>query len=140
MEQLERDRLERFGKAGPTGAPAGTGVTQAAPQKTPIEQVKHGIKTVETLYTEDRQPGVAKTCFKTIAVYVGNIIKNPDEEKFRKINLGNEAFQKRVGKINGGLSILRGAGFEEGTDNMLHLENIDFEVLKETVRLLENKL
>lgn len=75
--------------------------------------MKHGIKTVETLYTEDRQPGVAKTCFKTISVYISNILKNPTEEKFRKINLTNEAFQKRIGKINGGLSILKGAGFEE---------------------------
>lgn len=54
--------------------------------------VKHGIKTVETLYTEDRQPGVAKTCFKTISVYIGNILKNPTEDKYKKINLSNEAF------------------------------------------------
>ena len=39
----------------------------------PIDTIKHGIKTVKTLYTEDRQPGVAKLCFKTISVYVGNV-------------------------------------------------------------------
>jgi UBX domain-containing protein 1/4 len=75
--------------------------------------VKHGIKTVKTIYTEDRQPGIAKTCFKTITVYLGNILKDPNEEKYKKINLTNEAFQKRVGKITGGLIILKGAGFEE---------------------------
>ena len=32
------------------------------PEKTPAEQVEHGIKTVITLYTESRSPGVAKTC------------------------------------------------------------------------------
>ena len=58
----------------------------------PIEQVKHGIKTVKTIYTEDRQPGIGKTCFKTITVYLGNIIKDASEEKYRKINLTNEAF------------------------------------------------
>ena len=47
---------------------------------------------MRTLYTEDRQPGVAKTAFKTISVYLGNVIKDPNEDKFKKINLGNEAF------------------------------------------------
>jgi hypothetical protein len=40
-------------------------------------------------------------------------MKDLNEEKFRKINLANENFQKRVGKITGGLSILKGCGFEE---------------------------
>ena len=75
--------------------------------------VKHGIKIVRTLYTEDRQPGVAKTCFKTITVYCNNAINNSTEDKFKRINQTNEAFQKRVGKINGGLSILKGTGFSE---------------------------
>lgn len=68
---------------------------------------------MKTIYTEDRQPGIAKTCFKTITVYLGNVLKDPNEEKYKKINLTNEAFQKRVGKITGGLIILKGAGFEE---------------------------
>jgi hypothetical protein len=54
--------------------------------------VKHGLKTVRTLYTEDRNPGVAKLCFKTISIYLGNVIKDPNEEKFKKINLTNDAF------------------------------------------------
>lgn len=82
----------------------------------PIDTIKHGIKTVKTLYTEDRQPGVAKLCFKTISVYVGNVVKDPNESKYQSINLTNEAFQKRVGKINGGKIILNGFGFEEEAD------------------------
>jgi hypothetical protein len=142
LEQLERDKQERFGKSGATGLPTGGTVpTQAAPKKMePIEQVKHGLKTVRTLYTEDRQPGLAKTCFKTISVYLTNILKNPTEEKYRKINLTNDAFQKRVGKINGALSILKGAGFEDAPDDTLILHNLDEQVVKEALRLLENNL
>lgn len=58
----------------------------------PLEMIKHGIKTVKTIYTEDRQPGVAKTCFKTISVYIGNVVKDPTDPKFLGINLTNEAF------------------------------------------------
>lgn len=54
--------------------------------------MKHGIKIVGTLYTEERQPGIAKTCFKTITVYLKNALKDPMDEKFKRINQANEAF------------------------------------------------
>jgi hypothetical protein len=95
---------------------------------------------VRTLYTEDRNPGVAKTCFKTISVYLTNVLKNPSEEKFRKINLLNEAFQKRVSKINGALPILKAVGFEDHEDDSLFMNHVDENLIKETLRLLENNL
>ena len=95
---------------------------------------------VKTLYTEDRQPGVAKTCFSTCKVYLSNVLKDKNEEKYQRINLGGEAFQKRVGKINGGISILKGAGFVEQPDNSLYMENINEELIKEAIRLVENNL
>ena len=57
-----------------------------------LELVKHGLKIVKTLYTEDRQPGVAKTCFKTCQIYLTNVLKDRNEEKFQKINMTNDAF------------------------------------------------
>lgn len=56
-----------------------------------IDNVKAGVKIVEELYTEDRQPGVAKTCFATISKVIGNILKNPEEDKFRSLNMDNAA-------------------------------------------------
>ena len=81
-----------------------------------------------------------KTCFKTCHVYLGNLLKDPNEEKYKRINLSNEAFQKRVGKLTGGLSILKGAGFVEQPDGTLYIEKYDEQIVKEAVRLLENNL
>lgn len=76
-----------------------------------------------TLYTEIRMPGVAQTCFKTCQTLIGNLIKDPSNEKFRKVNLDNEAIKKRIATINGGLSILKGAGFVKADDgNYLTIE------------------
>jgi hypothetical protein len=138
LEQLKRDKMEKFGHvAGSTEAPK-----EPPKPKGPqgVELVSHGIKTVRTLYTEERQPGVAKTCFKTCHVVLSNVLKDPNEEKFKKINLGNENFQKRVGKITGALSILKGAGFVEQADGFLVLDQIDPTVVKEAIRILENNL
>ena len=106
-----------------------------------MELIKHGIKTIKTLYTEDRQPGVAKTAFKTISVYTGNVIKDPNEPKYQSINLANEAFQKRVGKISGGLIILQGFGFEQDTaENKLVLKNYDAKIFAEGLDLVKKEL
>jgi len=34
-----------------------------------------------------------KRAFQTLLTYMGNVAKNPDEEKFRKIRLTNQTFQ-----------------------------------------------
>lgn len=39
-----------------------------------------------------------KRAFQTLLTYIGNVAKNPDEEKFRKIRLSNATFQ--VKQIN----------------------------------------
>lgn len=54
--------------------------------------------------------------------------------------MANEAFQKRVGKITGGVSILKGAGFIEQPDGTLYLEKYDANLLREALRLIENNL
>mmetsp|Transcript_9192 Transcript_9192/g.30306 ORF Transcript_9192/g.30306 Transcript_9192/m.30306 type:complete len:441 (-) Transcript_9192:83-1405(-) len=51
------------------------------------------------------------TAFKTLLTYCGNLARAPGEEKFRKIRLGNAAFQTRVGSLSGGIAFLEGLGF-----------------------------
>lgn len=65
-ELLERDKRERFG--GKASA-----AEEAKKQKSPAELVEHGIKTVKTLYTEIRAPGVAKLCLKTVCTFIKNV-------------------------------------------------------------------
>lgn len=79
--QLERDRCERLGI--PFVEEKAFEIIKKKEQRPPLEEIKHGIKTVKTLYTEDRAPGVMKTCFKTISIYTGNVVKNPTEDKFK---------------------------------------------------------
>lgn len=130
-ELLERDKRERFGGA------AGGGEEAKKKEKTPAEMVEHGIKTVKTLYTELRAPGVAKTCLKTVATFIRNAKKDPSNEKFRKINLDNENVQKRVGKINGGLAILKAVGFKQADDgNYMQLAEVNDAVLANALEQL----
>ena len=68
-------------------------------------------------------------------------MKDPNEEKYKQINLANEAFQKRVGKITGGKIILKGFGFDEDTaENKLVLKNYDEALFTKGIELLKAEL
>ena len=55
---------------------------------------------------------VSATAFKTLLTLCGNVVKAPENEKFRRINLYNAAIQSRVGKIPEAVAFLEQCGFE----------------------------
>jgi hypothetical protein len=137
LDQLRRDKELRFGISIPSGEAVGPG--QPSKKVEPIENVKAGLKMIRTLYTEERNPGVAKTCLSTLKAYMSNVLKDVKEEKYRKIKLTNEAFHKRVGKINGGLQVLKGIGFADAGEELIMTE-VDEALIREALRLVENNL
>eukprot|EP00041_Stephanoeca_diplocostata_P003450 m.34769 g.34769 ORF g.34769 m.34769 type:complete len:489 (-) comp14324_c0_seq5:363-1829(-) len=61
-------------------------------------------------------------CINTMLKYITNIAKNPQEEKYRRIRLSNDAFQNRVASVDGALDFLRAAGFcDEESDGQSFL-------------------
>ena len=59
---MELERIERFG-AEFVAKEKAEKEQKAAAIKGPIELIETGIKTVSTLYTESRAPGVSQLCF-----------------------------------------------------------------------------
>lgn len=120
LRRLEQDKIERFGGKLPAQS-------QQKAEKTPKENIDHGIKTVNSIYTPMRAPGVAKTCFKTCTTFGNNVLKDPSNEKFRRVNLDNENVKKRVGDISGAKFILKGMGFNPNPDgtNTLIMDKVD---------------
>jgi hypothetical protein len=112
-------------------------------EKSGKELAEVGINTVATLYTEFRTPGMAQTCFKTCSTLIGNLLKDPSNEKFRRVNMDNEAIKKRVTTLNGGLNILKGAGFvksDEGNFLIIEKSNIDNLLLSTVIKMLQEKI
>lgn len=64
--------------------------------------------------------------------YVGNVAKNPQDQKFRRIKLTNAAFVQKVAPVEGSVEFLEGCGFSQGLDpDFLVLEDdkLDLEIL-----------
>lgn len=61
---------------------------------------------------------------------INNLVKKPDEAKFRRINLDNAGFKKRVACFRGGVELFRAFGFkkvQKGGERALVLEDDAFD-------------
>ncbi|GLI67938.1 hypothetical protein VaNZ11_012267 [Volvox africanus] len=73
-------------------------------------------------------PEDVATALATLETMLGNAVHFPTEDRYRRVRLGNAVFQRRVGRLPGGLELLHIAGFVEelvGGDAVLRLRRND---------------
>ena len=71
------------------------------------------------------------------------MLKSPEEEKFRTLNMENAAIQTKITKLSGGIKIMKGLGFVVKQDvNKFYLaqENIDQDLLFKSQTFFESKV
>ena len=134
LEQLERDKAERLGKKY---------VPPEQKQKvyTKEENIQFLIKSIKTVYNPFTAGDTMKICFKTMKIMLNNILKNPNEEKFKIIKLSNPNVHERVGKISIAIKIFEQLGFvKEENEEIMKVNNIDTDLFTKTVGYLDAEL
>ncbi|XP_009374567.2 UBX domain-containing protein 4 isoform X1 [Pyrus x bretschneideri] len=140
-QKLEEDKAERRRKLGlpvedPSTAKPAAPVVEERKSFVPIrpatkaEQMRECLRSLKQNHKED--DAKVKRAFQTLLTFVGNVAKNPNEEKFRKIRLTNPSFQERVGSLKGGVKFLELCEFErmEGGEFLfLPRDKVDMAVL-----------
>lgn len=96
----------------------------AIPQVQPPNEVAADTSDNGAVYVLLRQdPPRAITAAETLIKMLTNVVKNPQEEKFRKVRLSNAAIQSKLVAVPGATDILLEAGFTavelEGDDFLL---------------------
>ncbi|KAM6222775.1 peptide-N(4)-(N-acetyl-beta-glucosaminyl)asparagine amidase isoform 3-T3 [Rhynchocyon petersi] len=76
-----------------------------------------------------QSPAVAELCQNTpeifleasklLLTYADNILRNPNDEKYRSIRIGNAAFSTRLLPVRGAVECLFEMGFEEGETHLI---------------------
>ncbi|CAN1334440.1 UBX domain-containing protein 6, partial [Linum perenne] len=97
---------------------------------TKTEQMRECLRALKQTHKDE--DGKVKRAFQTLLTYIGNVVKSPSEEKFRKIRLSNQTFQDRVGSLEGGIQFLELCGFEKiegGEFLFLAREKVEMAVL-----------
>ncbi|XP_010241415.1 PREDICTED: stress response protein NST1 [Nelumbo nucifera] len=140
-QKLEEDKAERRRKLGlppedPVDAKPATPVVEEKKSFLPVkpatkaERMRDCLRSLKQNHKDD--DAKVKRAFQTLMTYVGNVAKNPNEEKFRKIRLSNPSFQDRVGSLKGGIEFLELCGFEKiegGEFLFLARDKVDMAVL-----------
>ena len=80
-----------------------------------------------------RAGGDGGHCLNILKAYIGNVVKNPGEQKYKKINMENKAYKNKVKPFLGAKNLLLAIGFAPTDDGtVLELtEDADMEVLKQ---------
>ena len=81
-----------------------------------------------------RAGGDGGKCLKVLLAYVGNVVDNPDEDKFKTINMENKVFKTKVKPFIGGKHLLVAVGFKENEkgDALVLVEGADSQLLADT--------
>ncbi|TYJ27976.1 hypothetical protein E1A91_A07G226200v1 [Gossypium mustelinum] len=105
------------------------------------DHMRECLRSLKLAYKDDNAK--VKKAFQTLLIYVGNVARSPDEEKFRKIRLSNPKFQERVGSLKGGIKFLELCGFErsEGDEFLVFpRDKVDVQSLNTAGSLLKSAL
>ncbi|XP_021736961.1 UBX domain-containing protein 1-like isoform X2 [Chenopodium quinoa] len=146
-QKFEADKAERRSRLGIS--PAATSSVQSA--STASHMPVTSTKKVELLcdclrslrrYHKDEDARVKKA-FQILPIYIRNVVKNPDVEKYRKIRLSNPIFQESVGSLIGGVRFLELCGFERtnrGQFLYLPREKVDMVTLNSALSALHSAI
>ncbi|KAJ7322491.1 hypothetical protein JRQ81_018778 [Phrynocephalus forsythii] len=67
---------------------------------------------------------------RLLLTYADNIIRYPNEEKYKSISIGNQAFSTRLLPVRGALECLFEMGFEEGETHLVFPKDVSIEQLR----------
>jgi len=81
-----------------------------------------------------------KESFELLLKLLGNILKNPTEEKFRVFKKTNEALKKKVLIIKENLQLLKDIGYVDIDQDILAFNGNHFTNIEKAVKLLEAKV
>ena len=68
---------------------------------------------------QDNPSDIMKGAAEILVKLLGNVIREPNNVKFRNIRLGNPKIESKLLVANGAFEILFSVGFEEGTDSLI---------------------
>jgi polyhydroxyalkanoate synthesis regulator phasin len=167
-KKLEQDRMERRARAG-LPAEGGGGIEGAGEAqrkggeretpkpKLPVKPREKGdamrgllvaLKKASSTGAgggADNTDQAARTAFETLNKLVGNVARDPSNQKFRTVKLHNKVIQERVGRFGDAVEFLRACGWRDAEadgEGALTLadEDVDDAVLRVALENLDSAL
>lgn len=148
-KSMAQDRLEKLAQQY-----GGVGNIPADKAK-PLQDAISGVNPADTMPPAERmEAAIGKIArhkvddagvkgLKTLRKLIGNVVSNPEEEKFQRINLANRVIKERITTLAGGIMFLSAAGFarpDGSADEMVLREDLGTERLEMALQKLDAAL
>ncbi|CAM9954587.1 unnamed protein product, partial [Ectocarpus fasciculatus] len=131
------------GGAGAGGAAAAdaAGPSEEQQPAAKVEKSEEKMEKAVDMLARQTVAGLGGTAMKTCLAYIKNALTKPEEEKFRSINLDNNAFKNRVATCIGGVALLKAVGFaKEESRLFMSMEARDEALLANAKEKLEEAI
>jgi|AntRauTorckE5430_2_1112549.scaffolds.fasta_scaffold03177_3 thiol-disulfide isomerase/thioredoxin len=151
--ELEKDRQERIANKGKLTSKLGINgynpdaiqydvESEAAPAQSPLKKLKASAAKIDDYITKIsmyKAGGDGGKCLKILLTYIKNVVENPDEDKFKKINTENKVYKSRVKPFIGAKALLLAVGFKpnDGNDALVLADDANMDVINSTKDKLE---
>lgn len=120
-----------------TTATSSTSAAAAAVAVTP----EAALKTVESMLeriSRYRTGGDGGEALKMLALFVRNVVVNPEEVKYRAINMDSKAFKAKLAPLIGPVHLLQAIGFAKNDEEQkLVNASPNMDLLQSALRLIE---
>ncbi|KAL6661843.1 hypothetical protein ACP70R_001227 [Stipagrostis hirtigluma subsp. patula] len=137
-QRIADDKAERRRSLGLPQENPGPSVSIITPTKLkPVEhvvtseQLRDSLRNLKKNHKDDTAR--VTRAYQILLKIVANIVKNPAEEKYRRIRLSNPIFKDRVGNLQGGIEFLELCGFQRLRASgylVMPREKVDMALLK----------
>jgi PUB domain len=130
-EQVPTDMMESLQillgtKSASTTSTSDTSSSTTSSSVTIEQNIQTAIKAISAY-----KAGIGATCAQTIRTLCFNALSNPNESKFRSVNLANPKIKERLSTIRGGLFAMTCAGWvKDDTTQTLVLNDTSYDVSK----------
>ena len=137
------DTIHVMQTAAPPSPPSATTTTTSSsgsvaaplPPQYPVPQFDNAMRRLLSLHAS---PADVAPSLSTILKIISNIIKNPYEEKYRKIKTSNKLIQLKIVSVSGALEVLVATGFAPmGEEYVMTISPVAWEVLVSCQRKLD---
>ncbi|KAI8492273.1 hypothetical protein Bbelb_301700 [Branchiostoma belcheri] len=112
---------------------------QPAEEKNALQDKIQIISTCAAIIKEQERTKLAREALNTVRRMTNNILKQPDDQKYRKVRVGNKTFQETVMKSTNAQQFVVAAGWKQ-VEEVMVFDKTNDELLSPTLQIIDDLL
>ena len=138
LEILEKDKIEKYGDKYKKIVEERKKEAHEVKIDISYDSATAYVNQIVAMYDERNVPGIASGCLEYLCKYLTNLMKDPANDKFKKINAENKVFKEKIASIFNGVNVLIALGFKYDADSKMLVFSAPYneEMIAKTIKYM----